>query len=288
MSPHEAGARLDIGTFRDDWDNGKVFPALTDETGPRDGMRDLGKTNKYGSALKHWIGSGNTNGTYGLPALCGGAKIYRKGSTRSSKTVQDQAKQKQCDKLRSKEQQTVEDREQLVLRKCGATRAEDIAGENGNALYKKSDFGGRKPTYQKFRRLALQEALDLVAMPDAANRGSVSKLEELIIRKLLLPNDNLGVPDGWRNQLRGSIVGETDDARRENSSPFVCGRITPDQYRRIHGDFEDWLIRQLKDAKGVANRMERAQVFGSDLLEHVMNNADLRGVYRKNFILTGM
>ena len=34
-------------------------------------VKRLTNRNKYGNEVKHWIGSGNTNGTYGLPALCG-------------------------------------------------------------------------------------------------------------------------------------------------------------------------------------------------------------------------
>lgn len=282
LSPHETGSALNISTFRDAWANNKVFPALTEEGA---GMRDLGKTNKYGSKLKYWIGSGNTNGTYGLPALCGGAKIYRKGSTRSSKKVMDKSKQKQCDKLRTPQRElTMEEKEQKVLRKCGQNRQQDINANNGNALYKKSDFGERKPTYQKMRKLTLQEALDAVAIPDAANRGALSKLEELILTKLLQTDANpTPALNDWANGL--NLVGTTEEAA---VSQYFCQNVTTNMYRNIHEEFEEWLIARLKAAKVIAGGAQRSQVFGSDLLEHVVNNQLSRGVYRKNFVLTGM
>lgn len=265
-------------------------------------------SNKYNSSAKYWLSSGNTNGTYGVPALCAGAKIYRKGATRPSKKVKDKGKQKQCrdllGRLQTEGDDAVEGWERLKL--IMQFKLRDCQGD-GNDLYKKKDFRlfsrpARQMIHHHLRTYNIFEALDRVVMSDAKHtaRDHPTPLE-LIIAANITPGANRNnegrvvVPEDEEMdimQYRREFYNDLNDnvqplidllasdawdgyAANEKITRYkqrIQGLMTPNTISVIQKDIEDYIIECLKRGKQRAQLDKREQVFGSDILDPEMQH----------------
>lgn len=275
-------------------------------------VKRLTNRNKYGNEVKHWIGSGNTNGTYGLPALCGGAKIYRKASTRTSNTVRNTQKGRQCEKLA----RNIVPLDFNVAAAQGREITITITPNNRNnwrrvapgMLVLIEGFVLKITAVQKQRNNGIltvnndvQNVRQIRVLPD------VRVLEERHLRRCDDPNPNdfntlykksdFGpITDGFRKIQKPTLqaalnviampvtVGHLQNTI-ENNRVNVDNGFTPDQYANLHVNFENYLLNHLRGAKTIANNNGRTQVFGSDLMEHVFRNQ--RNTFRKQLTLAG-
>jgi hypothetical protein len=280
-------------------------------------VKRLTNRNKYGNEVKHWIGSGNTNGTYGLPALCGGAKIYRKASTRTSNTVRNTQKGRQCDKLDRlldgalDFQATNTERKEITIaitddnrnswRRVAPGMLVLIPGRTGNAGVLLKITAVRK------RRngngiLTVNNDVDnvqqITVLPD------VRVLEERHLRdcggndnNTLYKKSDFGpITDGFRKIQKPTL----QEALNVLAMPAVTGGnlhnqieelrlgnlVFPNQqYAGLHVNFEEYLLNHLRGAKEIATTNGRKQVFGSDLMEYVFRHH--RNTFRKRLTLAG-
>jgi hypothetical protein len=252
-------------------------------------------SNKYNSSAKYWLSSGNTNGTYGVPALCAGAKIYRKGATRPSKKVKDKGKQKQCNDLITQLQLEGDgaigglERLKLIMQ----YKLRHCHRGDGNELYKKKDFANTP----HLRTYNIFEALDRVVMSDAKHtpRDRPTPLELIIAANITPPEraprvegrvvppeaqeDIMVYRRGLYNNLHNNVPAllalltshdwinvYNDNVKTTKYKQCIQGLMTPDTISVIQKDIEDYIIECLKRGKQRAQTNKREQVFGSDIL----------------------
>ncbi len=229
--------------------------------------------NKYKSKVKHWISSGNTGGTYGVPALCAGANIYRKGGTRPSKRVKNSGKKKQCNKLKDINNFEILQKKQALeeynLRRCN--------DENFNDMYKASNFKDFEDN--RYRAYTIFEALDIVCVPHILQGGGLSKedgekfealtpLEGLILQSLRF--ENMGqISDYVRNNNIETFRDFSNNIRDDGYYD-----IMRDSYPDVRRNFENYLLNLLSEARSIAKNEGKSNVTGTHILQALYSSDD--------------
>merc|ERR1711991_860172 len=134
----------------------------------------------FNTTQNHIIGTGNTNGTLGVPMLLAKAGILRKDTTRSTIERRNASRNKVCRDIdRNKGKAHIENYE---LRIC---HADDV---RSHALTKKKDVrirkfhagGDSQSTEVAVRQYNLDEALDIMIAPDPSLRTGQTPFENNI------------------------------------------------------------------------------------------------------------
>lgn len=224
--------------------------------------------NKYKSEVKHWISSGNTGGTYGVPALCAGANISRKGGTRPSKRVKQSGKTKQCSKLINgfnnyENSQKKQAKEEYNLRQCN--------NNNDNDMYKASNF--RDFQDNRYRSYTIFEALDTVCVPYILRGGGLGNNGQEVMTKL----EELILQYGGFNNFEGFVNYARGYGRFEElSQAMKTGNRYEDlsnNYSQLRRDFEAYLVTLLTDARSLAKFEGKTNVTGTHILQALYRTA---------------
>ena len=239
--------------------------------------------NKYNSKVKHWISSGNTGGTYGVPALCAGANIYRKGGTRPSKRVKNSGKNKQCQKLQNYNNFEVVKRKQALeefnLRQCN--------NNNFNDMYKASNFKDFEDN--RYRAYTIFEALDIVCVPHILQGGGLSKeganvIEELTPLEGLILQSLQSIPAfGNMGTLSTYVQGNNIQTFKDFSDKIKDDGyydIMRDSYPDVRQNFEEYLLTLLSNARSIAKNEGKSNVTGTHILQALYNSGDFEA-YKK-------
>ena len=228
--------------------------------------------NKYNSEVKHWISSGNTGGTYGVPALCAGANIYRKGGTRPSKRVKNSGKYKQCQKLQNVDNiESVQKKKQALeefnLRQCNNV--------NFNDMYKASNFKDFEDN--RYRAYTIFEALDIVCVPHILQGGGLSKeganaIEQLtLLERLILQYtgfENINTFLNYANTFRTF----TDFSEQMKNDGYYDNLTN--SYPDVRQEFEAFLLNLLINARFIAKNEGKSNVTGTHILQALYSSDD--------------